>query len=196
MFRRTLATSTKSERTFPESTTPARNWRWAWPGASSRVGERMVKWGSPTACEAKVRTAGAGNQASNTRRDRLCSAAEWPGMVPPFLALEERGWRLDTALEGGVVTRSLGHAYRLFSRWYRRSRYARTVQPLFRSQPFFRPEGRSLTAASAADPSVSLILAEIVPGRLAWTHPEAIASIIARRECLCDMNLRRKGHIR
>ncbi len=33
-------------------------------------------------------------------------------------ALEERGWRLDYALEGGLVTRSSGHAYRLFGQWY------------------------------------------------------------------------------
>ena len=32
--------------------------------------------------------------------------------------LEERDWRLDTAVQGGLVTRSAGRAYRLFAEWY------------------------------------------------------------------------------
>ena len=35
-----------------------------------------------------------------------------------FSALQERGWRLDTALEGGIVTRNGGRAYRVFLQWY------------------------------------------------------------------------------
>ena len=33
-------------------------------------------------------------------------------------ALQERDWRLDTALQGGLVSRVGGHAYRLFVQWY------------------------------------------------------------------------------
>jgi hypothetical protein len=35
-----------------------------------------------------------------------------------FSALEERDWRLDTAIQGGLVSRSGGHAYRLYVQWY------------------------------------------------------------------------------
>ena len=35
-----------------------------------------------------------------------------------FSALEERDWRLDTALQAGLVTRSAGHTYRIFAQWY------------------------------------------------------------------------------
>jgi hypothetical protein len=35
-----------------------------------------------------------------------------------FSALQERGWRLDTSLEGGIVTRNGGRAYRVFLQWY------------------------------------------------------------------------------
>jgi Protein of unknown function (DUF1207) len=41
----------------------------------------------------------------------------WYGAVD-LSALEERGWRLDTALQGGLVTRSGGRAYRIFVQWY------------------------------------------------------------------------------
>jgi hypothetical protein len=41
----------------------------------------------------------------------------WYGAVD-FSALEERDWRLDTALQGGLVGRSGEHAYRLFVQWY------------------------------------------------------------------------------
>lgn len=41
----------------------------------------------------------------------------WYGAVD-FSAFEERDWRLDTALQGGLVSRSGGHAYRLFVQWY------------------------------------------------------------------------------
>lgn len=41
----------------------------------------------------------------------------WYGAAD-FSALEERGWRLDTSLQGGLVTRSGGRAYRLFAQWY------------------------------------------------------------------------------
>ena len=41
----------------------------------------------------------------------------WYGAVD-FSALEERDWRLDTSLQGGLVSRSGGHAYRLFVQWY------------------------------------------------------------------------------
>jgi hypothetical protein len=41
----------------------------------------------------------------------------WYGAAD-FSALEERDWRLDTALQGGLVTRSGGHVYRLFAQWY------------------------------------------------------------------------------
>ncbi len=34
-----------------------------------------------------------------------------------FSSMEERGWRLDTALQGGVLTRSNGHIYRLGIGW-------------------------------------------------------------------------------
>jgi hypothetical protein len=33
-------------------------------------------------------------------------------------ALEERSWRLDMSVQGGLVTRSAGHAYRIFAQWY------------------------------------------------------------------------------
>jgi hypothetical protein len=35
-----------------------------------------------------------------------------------FSGLEERDWRLDTSVQGGLVTRSGGRAYRLFAGWY------------------------------------------------------------------------------
>jgi hypothetical protein len=35
-----------------------------------------------------------------------------------FSSLEERGWRLDTSVQGGLVTRSEGRAYRFFAGWY------------------------------------------------------------------------------
>jgi hypothetical protein len=41
----------------------------------------------------------------------------WYGATD-FSAFEERDWRLDTAVEGGLLTRSSGHAYRLFALWY------------------------------------------------------------------------------
>jgi hypothetical protein len=41
----------------------------------------------------------------------------WYGAVD-VSSLEERDWRLDSAFEGGLVTRSGGHAYRLFAKWY------------------------------------------------------------------------------
>ena len=41
----------------------------------------------------------------------------WYGAVD-LSALEERDWRLDTSLQGGLVTRSAGHAYRIFAQWY------------------------------------------------------------------------------
>jgi hypothetical protein len=41
----------------------------------------------------------------------------WYGAVD-LSALEERDWRLDTAIQGGLVTRRSGRAYRLFGQWY------------------------------------------------------------------------------
>ena len=41
----------------------------------------------------------------------------WYGAVD-FSAMEERDWRLDTAIQGGLVSRSGGHAYRLYVQWY------------------------------------------------------------------------------
>jgi hypothetical protein len=41
----------------------------------------------------------------------------WFGAVD-LSALQERDWRLDTALQGGLVTRSRGHTYRFFVQWY------------------------------------------------------------------------------
>jgi hypothetical protein len=41
----------------------------------------------------------------------------WYGALD-LSALEERDWRLDTSLQGGLVTRSGGHAYRVFLQWY------------------------------------------------------------------------------
>lgn len=35
-----------------------------------------------------------------------------------FSLFEERDWRLDTSLQGGLVTRSNGRTYRLYSQWY------------------------------------------------------------------------------
>ena len=40
----------------------------------------------------------------------------WYGAVD-FSGMEERDWRLDTVLQGGLVTWSSGHAYRLFVQW-------------------------------------------------------------------------------
>jgi hypothetical protein len=36
----------------------------------------------------------------------------------PDVSLEERHWRPDTSLQGGLVTRSAGHTYRIFAQWY------------------------------------------------------------------------------
>lgn len=35
-----------------------------------------------------------------------------------FSGLQERDWRLDTSLQGGLVTRSNGLTYRIFAQWY------------------------------------------------------------------------------
>ncbi len=40
----------------------------------------------------------------------------WYGAAD-FSAMEERGWRLDTVLQGGLVTWSGGHSYRIFAQW-------------------------------------------------------------------------------
>ena len=40
----------------------------------------------------------------------------WYGAAD-FSGMEERDWRLDSVLQGGLVTRSDGHAYRLFVQW-------------------------------------------------------------------------------
>jgi hypothetical protein len=40
----------------------------------------------------------------------------WYGAAD-FSAMEERDWRLDTVLQGGLVTWSGGHSYRLFVEW-------------------------------------------------------------------------------
>jgi hypothetical protein len=41
----------------------------------------------------------------------------WYGAVD-LSALDERDWRLDTCLQGGLVTRSNGRTIRLFAQWY------------------------------------------------------------------------------
>ena len=41
----------------------------------------------------------------------------WYGAVD-FSLLEERDWRLDTCLQGGLVTRNKGRTIRLFVQWY------------------------------------------------------------------------------
>jgi Protein of unknown function (DUF1207) len=41
----------------------------------------------------------------------------WYGALD-LSALEERDWRLDTSLQGGLVTRLGGRAYRMFVQWY------------------------------------------------------------------------------
>jgi hypothetical protein len=41
----------------------------------------------------------------------------WYGAAD-FSALQERDWRLDTALQGGLVTRSGGRTCRIFVQWY------------------------------------------------------------------------------
>jgi hypothetical protein len=41
----------------------------------------------------------------------------WYGAVD-FSAMEERDWRLDTALQGGLVTRTRGRTYRMYVQWY------------------------------------------------------------------------------
>jgi hypothetical protein len=41
----------------------------------------------------------------------------WYGAVD-FSLLAERDWRLDTSLQGGLVTRNDGRTYRLYSQWY------------------------------------------------------------------------------
>jgi Protein of unknown function (DUF1207) len=41
----------------------------------------------------------------------------WYGAAD-FSALEERDWRLDTAVQGGLVTRSGNRTYRMFVQWY------------------------------------------------------------------------------
>jgi hypothetical protein len=35
-----------------------------------------------------------------------------------FSGMQERDWRLDTSLQGGIVARSGGRAYRLYAQWY------------------------------------------------------------------------------
>ena len=41
----------------------------------------------------------------------------WYGAVD-FSLLAERDWRLDTSLQGGLVTRNNGRTYRIYSQWY------------------------------------------------------------------------------
>jgi Protein of unknown function (DUF1207) len=41
----------------------------------------------------------------------------WYGAAD-FSLFEERDWRLDTSLQGGLVTRNKGRTYRLYSQWY------------------------------------------------------------------------------
>jgi hypothetical protein len=41
----------------------------------------------------------------------------WYGAAD-FSLFEERDWRLDTSLQGGLVTRKDGRTYRLYSQWY------------------------------------------------------------------------------
>ena len=41
----------------------------------------------------------------------------WYGAVD-FSAMQERDWRLDTALQGGLVTRTRGRTYRMYVQWY------------------------------------------------------------------------------
>jgi hypothetical protein len=41
----------------------------------------------------------------------------WYGAID-FSLLEERDWRLDTSLQGGLVTRNKGRTYRLYMQWY------------------------------------------------------------------------------
>jgi hypothetical protein len=41
----------------------------------------------------------------------------WYGAADLSL-LQERDWRLDTSIQGGLVTRSGGRTYRLFAQWY------------------------------------------------------------------------------
>ncbi len=41
----------------------------------------------------------------------------WYGALD-LSAMSERDWRVDHAVQGGLVTRSNGHAYRLYLRWY------------------------------------------------------------------------------
>ena len=41
----------------------------------------------------------------------------WYGALD-FSMLEERDWRLDTSLQGGLVTRNKGRTYRVFMQWY------------------------------------------------------------------------------
>ena len=51
-----------------------------------------------------------------------------------FAALEERDWRVDTTLQGGLVTRNHGRTYRLYLQWYRRQAAPRSVHVVFGSQ--------------------------------------------------------------
>jgi hypothetical protein len=41
----------------------------------------------------------------------------WYGAAD-FSLFEERDWRLDTSLQGGLVTRNNGRTYRIYSQWY------------------------------------------------------------------------------
>ena len=41
----------------------------------------------------------------------------WYGAID-FSLLEERDWRLDTCLQGGLVTRNKGRTYRMYLQWY------------------------------------------------------------------------------
>jgi hypothetical protein len=41
----------------------------------------------------------------------------WYGALD-LSVLEERDWRLDTSLQGGLVTRNKGRTYRMYLQWY------------------------------------------------------------------------------
>jgi hypothetical protein len=41
----------------------------------------------------------------------------WYGAID-FSLLDERDWRLDTCLQGGLVTRNKGRTYRMYAQWY------------------------------------------------------------------------------
>ena len=92
------------------------------------------------------------------RRPRwLRDRAAWYAAAD-FAALQERDWRLDTALQTGLVARNHGRTYRFYLQWYDGLASARSVHPVFGGQPVGglqdRSVGQPYRAGTIASPSL------------------------------------------